>query len=140
MKIETYLTFPGTAEAAMAFYAKVFDTKVTDLQRMGDMPGMPPMSDETAQMIGHARINVQGRLIMASDAAEQFSGPHKGFHGFNLSAQCDTVEEAKELFAKLAEGGEVTMALDKTFWAAAFGMCRDKFGVGWMVNCDAEGN
>lgn len=28
------------------------------------------------------------------------------------------------------------MPLDKTFWAAAFGMVTDKFGVPWMVNCD----
>ena len=138
MLIETYLTFPGTAEAAMAFYADVFETEVTDLQRMGEMPGMPPMSDETAQRIGHARIMVQGRLIMASDAADEFSGPHQGFHGFSLSAQCGNVAEANALFNQLAEGGEITMPMAKTFWAPAFGMCRDKFGVPWMVNCEED--
>jgi len=24
--------------------------------------------------------------------------------------------------------------LNKTFWGAYFGMCRDKFGVHWMIN------
>ncbi len=139
MKLETYLTFPGTAEAAMTFYAEVFGSKVTDLQRMGEMPGMPPMSDETAQKIGHARVMVQGQLLMASDAMEEFSGPHQGFHGFNLSAQCDSVAEAEALFDKLAAGGTIVMPMDQTFWAAAFGMCRDRFGVPWMVNCDQEG-
>ncbi|RTM14649.1 MAG: VOC family protein, partial [Bradyrhizobiaceae bacterium] len=27
----------------------------------------------------------------------------------------------------------------KTFWAKGFGMCVDKFGIPWMVNCPAEG-
>jgi len=30
----------------------------------------------------------------------------------------------------------VIMPLQKTFWAEAFGMVTDKFGVKWMVNCD----
>ena len=29
------------------------------------------------------------------------------------------------------------MPFDKTFWAEAFGMVTDKFGIKWMVNCDA---
>ena len=29
------------------------------------------------------------------------------------------------------------MPLGKTFWAEAFGLLTDKFGVKWMVNCDA---
>jgi PhnB protein len=33
----------------------------------------------------------------------------------------------------LAEGGQVTMPLAKTFFSPKFGMVADKFGVGWMV-------
>ena len=46
------------------------------------------------------------------------------------------VEEAERLFAGISEGGQVTMPLDKTFWAERFGMCIDRFGVSWMVNCE----
>jgi uncharacterized glyoxalase superfamily protein PhnB len=42
-----------------------------------------------------------------------------------------------QLFSNLADGGSVTMPLEKTYWAEAFGMVTDKFGVKWMVNCDA---
>ena len=38
------------------------------------------------------------------------------------------------VFDALAEGGQVTMPLDKTFWAEAFGMVTDRFGTPWMVN------
>ncbi|MGO9472796.1 MAG: VOC family protein, partial [Rhodomicrobium sp.] len=38
----------------------------------------------------------------------------------------------------LAEGGHVRMALDKTFWAARFGMVADRFGIPWMINCEKD--
>jgi PhnB protein len=37
------------------------------------------------------------------------------------------------VFAALSQGGKVTMPLGKTFFSPKFGMCSDKFGVGWMV-------
>lgn len=39
----------------------------------------------------------------------------------------------------LAAGGQVTMPLQKTFWAEAFGMLVDRFGTPWMVNCEQPG-
>jgi PhnB protein len=29
----------------------------------------------------------------------------------------------------------VTMPFQETFWAKRFGMCTDRFGIPWMVNC-----
>ena len=47
-----------------------------------------------------------------------------------------SIEEAERLFAALSQGGQVTMPLEPTFWAARFGMCTDAYGVPWMVNCE----
>jgi PhnB protein len=44
--------------------------------------------------------------------------------------------EAERIFDALAEGGQVTMPFAETFWAHRFGMCTDRFGVPWMVNCE----
>ena len=52
-------------------------------------------------------------------------------------AQERFVRVPKRVFDALAEGGQVQMPMQKTFWAEAFGMVKDKFGVKWMVNCDA---
>ena len=46
-----------------------------------------------------------------------------------------TPEEAERVFAALSGGGTITMPFGPTFWASAFGMCVDRFGIGWMVNC-----
>jgi PhnB protein len=36
--------------------------------------------------------------------------------------------------AYLAEGGRVTMPMQKIFWAEAFGIVVDRFGTPWMIN------
>ena len=38
------------------------------------------------------------------------------------------------MFEAFAEGGKVTMPLQKTFWVESFGMVTDRFGTPWMVN------
>jgi PhnB protein len=30
------------------------------------------------------------------------------------------------------------MPLDNTFWGARFGMIKDKYGIGWMFNCELK--
>ena len=47
----------------------------------------------------------------------------------------ETPEEAERVFNALADNGSVTMPFQETFWARRFGMCTDRFGIPWMVNC-----
>jgi PhnB protein len=72
---------------------------------------------------------------MAADA-----GPWAPFEGamrsISLSLPFSDAASAQKAFDALAEGGKVTMPLQKTFWAEAFGTLTDRFGVSWMVNCD----
>ena len=46
-------------------------------------------------------------------------------------------EKAARMFAALSAGGQVQMPMGKTFFAPAFGMVTDKFGVMWMVLTEA---
>ena len=56
-------------------------------------------------------------------------------HGCNETA---TEAMAATRFNALAEGGTVRMPFGKTFFSNGFGMCVDKFGIPWMVNCPKE--
>ena len=38
------------------------------------------------------------------------------------------------MFNALAEGGKITMPLEKQFWGATFGQLIDRFGNQWMFN------
>ena len=134
MQINPYLTFDGNAREAIMFYAQVFDVDPPEPMTFGDMPDGGAPDPALNDRIAHARIEVNGREIMVSDTGPW--APHQGFAGFSIQVHCETVGEAHDLFGKLSDGGAVTMPMEQTFWAAAFGMCTDRFGVPWMVNCD----
>lgn len=59
--------------------------------------------------------------------------------GSNISLAIGLNDPARAatLFDNLSQGGFVVMPLGKTYWAEAFGMVTDRFGVKWMVNCEA---
>lgn len=41
--------------------------------------------------------------------------------------------EAERVYAALADGGQVFMPLQETFFASRFGQLRDRLGINWMV-------
>jgi PhnB protein len=45
----------------------------------------------------------------------------------------DSAAEAERVHALLAEGGEVFMPMEETFFASRFSMLRDRFGVSWSL-------
>jgi len=48
-----------------------------------------------------------------------------------------TADDAKRIYAAFADGGDVKMALQETFWTPLFGMVTDRFGTPWMINLEA---
>lgn len=138
MKIEPYLFFDGRCEEAIEFYRKALDARVEFMMRYGESPeptppGMLPPGSE--RKIMHASLHIGGALVMMSDG---MCGGDTAFKGFSLSLDCPDADLAREAFAALADGGQVTMPLAKTFWAPLFGMVTDRFGVGWMVGVSAD--
>ena len=64
------------------------------------------------------------KIAGADIVPDQFKPPA----GFNIILQLTDEAEATRIFNRLAESGEVTMALQKTFWSPAYAMVTDKFG------------
>ncbi|MES2598068.1 MAG: VOC family protein [Verrucomicrobiota bacterium] len=131
--VQSYLFFNGNCEEALEFYKTALDAKVDMVMRFSDSPepcgeGQIPPGHENKIM--HASFHVGDTMIMASDGC----GETYTFAGFSLSLALGTEAEADKYFNALAEGGEVTMPLGKTFWSPRFGMLKDKFGMGWMIN------
>jgi PhnB protein len=136
MQIHSYLMFPGTAREAFAFYAQVLGGEITASMTYGDSPeGETP--EPYRDWIMHTSLNIGDQMLMGSDHAPFCPGPgFEGIKGISVSLQFDAPAEAERVFAALsADAKEVQMPIQETFWAQRFGMCTDRFGVPWMVNC-----
>lgn len=132
MKIVTYLNFDKNCKEAFEFYAGVLGGKLT-MQVVSESPAAEHMAPEHQNSVMHACLEVGDQVLMASDT---MNATFKAPQGFSVSLQFETPEEAERVFAALAEGGEVTMPLEKTFWALRFGTLHDRFGIPWMINCN----
>jgi PhnB protein len=84
----------------------------------------------------HACLIVDGQMLMASDNVPPLQ--YEGIKGCSVSLNVDSIAEAERIFAALSDNGTVQMQLGKTFRAARFGMCIDRFGVPWMINCETN--
>ena len=131
MQVQPYLFFDGRCEEALGFYSKTLGAQVTMLMRYQDSPEPPPPGIPVAgDKIMHANLQIGAAQIMASDGQRPGEGLFKGF-ALSITAATDT--EAQRLFDALADGGQIQMPFGPTFFATAFGMVADRFGVGWMV-------
>jgi len=128
VELNAYLFFPGNAEQAIAFYQQVFGGEVT-ITRVGDVD--PTAASEQKNLVINAQLIGGDITLRASDRQDTSTDPQTRIE---LSLIGTDDARLRALFDGLAEGGKVTMALDKTFWAERFGMLVDRFGAAWMVN------
>lgn len=131
-EIAPYLNFAGQASDAIELYKKALGAELVEHMTWGDMPGegVPP---EMAKGIMHACLKVGTQQLFLSDLPPQME-LQRGT-GASVLLQFDDPAKLDAVFAVLAEGGEITMPLEDTFWNARFGGLKDRFGVSWMLNC-----
>lgn len=131
MQITTYLQFQGSCAEAFAFYAKLFDGKVTTAMTFGGSPMAEHMPPEWRDKIMHSELKLGSSMLMGTDAPpDRFQAGQ----GFSVAITLDDIGRAERIFAALAEGGKVRMPLQQTFWAARFGDVVDRFGTPWMIS------
>lgn len=140
MPVTPYLFFDGRCEEALAFYEKALGAKVGMMMRFKDAPESPPSEGcadtdnaKLADKIMHAAFVISGTTVMASDG---FARGETRFAGFSLSINTQTEAEVDHLIKALAEGGEIRMQPEKTFFARRFGEVVDRFGIDWLVICE----
>jgi len=128
MKLNTYLNYGGNCAEAFRFYAEHLGATIGMMMKHGDAPGggLPGMSN----FILHAQITIGDSVIMASDVpADRF----KPMRSVYLALSVDSDSEAERVFKLLADGGEIFMPLQETFFASRFAQLRDRFGTSWMI-------
>lgn len=134
-QLNAYITFNGRCAEAMRFYERCFGGKL-DLLTFAQSPMAEHCPPGQGDRIMHGCLVFDGLTLMASDAMDGACGgePYEGMKGFALTLTYPTADEGRRMFAALADGGQVQMPMDESFWAEAFGMLVDRFGTPWIVN------
>ena len=133
-QLNAVLILTGNSEQVLNFYRDALGGTV-EIQRYKDAP--PESGQQTDPTWGdkvmYGTLTSPFGIIAAMDATPDRAG--KPGDNFGVSVAGDDDSAMSKVFTKLSSGGEVRMPYGPTFWAAKFGMCKDKYGTLWMVNC-----
>ena len=133
MKTATHLHFAGNARQAFEYYARTFNGRLAMVLTFGESPMAAQTPPGMRDQIMHVRLEYGDQVLLGCDAPPDHYRPAGGF---SVTVLVEAPEEAARIFRALADGGQVGMAFGPTFWSQGFGMCTDRFGVPWMVNCE----
>ncbi len=134
MKLNPYLNFDGTAEAAFRFYQSVFGGELSIHYMKDTMPDMQLLEGEKDYVM-HVGLPIgDGQILMASDCVTSQGQKVKFGNNNYISITPDSREDADRLFNGLSVGGVIEMPMEEMFWGDYFGSFTDKYGVCWMIN------
>ena len=133
MELSPYLMFNGDCAEAFKFYEQLLGGKIEMSMPFAESPSAEPVPPEWGDKVLHATMTIDGQRLMASDAPP---GHYAKPQGVSVSIALKDRDRGERIFNALAQGGTVQMPFQKTFWASGFGMCVDRFGIPWMVNCE----
>ena len=129
-RLNPYLSFRDNAREAMDFYESVFGGELTR-STFGEFGASEDAAEQDKVM--HSMLATDnGLTLMGADTPNSMEFTPGGNGTISLSGEDEA--ELRGYWDKLADGGDVTVPLEKAPWGDTFGMCVDKFGVSWMVN------
>jgi PhnB protein len=135
MRINPFLSFDGQCDAAIKFYEEALGARVLFKMTWGGSPMATDVPAEARELIMHSTLAVGDGRIMCADA---LPGRYERPAGMSVSLHVTDAGEGERIFRALSENGEVMLPYGRTFWSRGFGMCVDRFGIPWIVNCEQE--
>jgi PhnB protein len=132
--LNPYISFRDNAREAMNFYQSVFGGELT-LSTFADFQASEDPAE--AEKIMHGMLTTtQGLVLMGADTPNSMEY-HPG-SSISISLSGDDEGELRGFYEKLsADGGSVTVPMEKSPWGDVFGMCTDRYGVAWLVNVNS---
>jgi PhnB protein len=128
VKLDVYLNYSGNCRDAFRFYERHLGGKITMMMTHGEGPNAANVPPELGNAVLHARIEIGQTVLMGADIPK--SEPMRSAY---LTLTVNSAEEAERLYGLLADGGQIFMKMEKTFFANRFAMLRDRFGTSWML-------
>jgi PhnB protein len=137
--INPHLNFNGNAEEAFTFYKSVFGGEFAKVMRFKDLASADfPVAENEANKIMHIALPIGKNILMANDVPEILGRVNENENRSKISISAESREEADNLYNGLSVGGTIEMPISDSPWGSYFGMFRDKYGIEWMVDYDAN--
>lgn len=130
-RINPYLRFnDGKCREAMNFYKKIFGGEL-EFNTIGESPMAKEVSADKQDLIMHSTLTGKDFKLFGSDMMRD-----KAVIGDNVTVafECASEKEINKHFSMLAEGGDIFMEPEESYWGGIFAMVTDKYGVEWSLN------
>lgn len=139
--INPHVNFNGNAEEAFNFYRSVFGGEFTKIIRFKDLATAGfNISEKEENKIMHIELPIGKSKLMANDVPEFMGRTNENENRSKIVITAESKEEADKLFNGLAAGGQIEGPIGDSPWGSYFGMFRDKYGIEWMVEFNANNN
>ena len=127
-RLNPYLSFNGNAREAMEYYRSVFGGELT-VSTFAEFGNPDP---SVADLVMHGQLETpNGYTLMGADLMPGMPVTSGSTITICLSGDDN---ELRTFFEKLAEGGSITVPLEKQVWGDEYGQVTDKYGIAWMAN------
>jgi PhnB protein len=127
-RLNPYISFNGNAREAMEFYRSVFGGELI-VNTFAEFGNPDP---EVAHLVMHSQLETpSGYFLMGADLMPGM--PVTSGSTITISLSGDD-SELRDYFARLGEGGTITVPLEKQVWGDEYGQVTDRYGIAWMAN------
>jgi PhnB protein len=131
VRISPHLCFDGQCRPAFDTYQEILGGSIVTMLAYGDSPMASKVDPKWHALIVHATLDFGGVELTGVDILPpNFQRPR----GFFVTVTFDDPDQARRVFTKLADGGGIQLAFQRTFWSPGFGVLTDKFGIPWEIN------
>jgi PhnB protein len=131
MPMRPNLNFAGHAADVLAHYQAALGGEL-QIMRFAGSPAAAFVPPDWADKVLYGQLRTPFGAVDVMDAPPG----RESAVGGNVAIAIDVDDDARaaQIFAKLAEDGQILIPFEETFFARKFGMTNDKFGVRWMVS------
>ena len=138
-QINPHINFNGNAEEAFEFYKSVFGGEFAKVMRFKNMASPEnPVAENEANKIMHIALPIGKNILMGNDVPEFMGRVSENENRSKIAISAESWEEADKIFNGLSDGGSIEYPISESPWGSYFGMFRDKYGIEWMVDYDAD--
>jgi PhnB protein len=131
-QLTPYINFAGKTAEALEFYEAIFGGEA-DVQLAKEGPNAANTPADKLDQVFHSYYHNDHFAFMASDMMSDEAGRDVG-NVLSLVLDCDSAEQLRDWFDKLADGGKVVWPVRDSEWGSMFAQATDKFGITWLLN------